>query len=108
MRLDIRVAAAALVSFSASLSAQNLIANPGFDGSLAGWTIVLGSASWSALDCCGNPGSGSASLTAGPGATGPAYVLSDCVAVTPGASYDLVVRAETCTLTRTDRCAPSP
>jgi len=95
VRVSVCVAIAALASVSPPLPAQNLIANPGFDSDLSGWTVILGSASWSPLDCCGNSGSGSASLRAGPGGTGPTYLVSDCITVTPGSSYDLVVRAET-------------
>ncbi len=44
-----------------SLAATNLLTNPSFDGSLAGWTLLSPStASWSTVDAHGNGNSGSA------------------------------------------------
>jgi hypothetical protein len=95
VRTYLCIVAAAFASISTSASAQNLVANPGFDSDLSGWSVILGDGSWSPLDCCGNPASGSASITAGPGPSSGSTLVSDCIGVTPGSSYDLVVQAET-------------
>lgn len=96
MRTIIVVVSAAFAFGATSLPAQNLVTNPGFDSDLDGWSMIHGSASWSADDCCGDANSGSASLPVVVGAM--AMLNSACIGVTPGASYDLVVLAETLAL----------
>lgn len=84
---------AALAGTAPHVHAANLLANSEFDTDLSGWSVLTGNAEWSAEDCCGSPASGSASLPIVD--AGHSIVASDCVAVDPGAAYDLVLFAET-------------
>jgi len=93
LRANILVISGAFAFAAMPLPAQNLVTNPGFDANLDDWSMILGSASWSSDDCCGNANSGSASLAVIVGGT--VMMNSACIGVTPGASYDLVVLAET-------------
>jgi len=70
-------------------AAGNLLANPGFDGSLAGWNNWFGGmASYSAADAGANAGSGSALISnTGLSNGGVQVVLSQCVDVAPTTDY---------------------
>jgi hypothetical protein len=86
------VSAFLLAGWTASASAQNLLVNPNFDSSLAGWqtTSVPGStASWDGTrDADGSPTSGSAKgVWSAPTVTGLVPVVSQCIEVTPGMTY---------------------
>jgi len=72
-----------------SFAASNLLTNPGFDSSLAGWTVLYDRpASWSSLDAAGMAGSGSAVLVdTGPGYNGITGMLAQCVTVLPSTLY---------------------
>jgi hypothetical protein len=96
MRALIPVISLAFAFAAMPLPAQNLVTNPGFDTDLDGWSLILGSAAWSSDDCCDDANSGSASFPLGP--YGMGMLNSACIDVTPGASYDLVVLAETLAL----------
>lgn len=67
----------------------NLLANPGFDADLAGWTVQFDRpAEWDVEDRLAAPGSGSARLGHGePSNGGYANVLSQCVPVTAHGPY---------------------
>lgn len=83
---------ASLILAAASAPAQNLIINSDFDHNLTSWTTNAtdGSAHWDALDAADDAGSGSALLTnIATGGNTVAGPLTQCVPVTPGASYDL-------------------
>ncbi len=74
-------------------AAQNILANPGFTASLAGWTVESGvSAGWSPLDIAGSAVSGSALVTNSSGVDGFSGGLAQCVAVVPGVGYAFRVR----------------
>lgn len=79
-----------IVSLTASgASAQNLLTNSNFDKDLAGWTSSPSSAAtWDPLDVSGSPTSGSARIVGSSGGQGS---LSQCVTVTTGLTYALVV-----------------
>jgi len=71
-------------------AAPNLIANPSFDDSLAGWTVLTAyTATWSPVDASGNVNSGSARVVneQNPGAGNIPLVLGQCVRVTPSTEY---------------------
>jgi hypothetical protein len=81
-----------LAGWAASASAQNLLVNPNFDTSLAGWqtTSVPGATSaWDGTrDADGSPTSGSAKgIWSSPTFSGLVPVVSQCVEVTPGMTY---------------------
>jgi hypothetical protein len=92
-RMMMGVSVAILLAVVQAASAANLIANSEFDTDLSGWSMQTGVSEWSPEDCCGSPTSGSASLPLID--TASATLVSDCVDVTPGAAYDLVLFAET-------------
>jgi hypothetical protein len=70
-------------------AAGNLLANPGFDGSLAGWDDWFGSpATYSAVDAGSIDGSGSALISnLGVSNGGALTVRSQCVGVAPTTDY---------------------
>ncbi len=71
-------------------AAVNLLANPSFDSSLAGWTVLSDyPASWSPVDAGGNANSGSALIVndMNPSNGFVPLVLAQCVIVTPLAGY---------------------
>jgi hypothetical protein len=83
---------------SAAASAQNLFVNPGFDTGLSGWqpgTLPGETVSWDpTLDAGGSASSGSAKAAfAFNEGGGFQAVVSQCVEVTPGASYVLSGKA---------------
>ncbi len=85
------VAAAAVMELAVvapAAAAPNLLTNPGFDASLAGWQVV-GTASWHAFDASGSPDSGSVLGSFDGAVTGLVPIVSQCVALTPGATYHL-------------------
>jgi hypothetical protein len=73
---------------AAATAPPNLLANPGFDGNLAGWSLSSGtSAVWSPTDAQGRPGTGSAAITTTI-SSGSAQTVYQCVSgIVPGASY---------------------
>jgi len=74
-------------------AAQNLLVNPDFATSLAGWSVEPGvSAEWSPLDIGGSPASGSALVTNSSGAAEFPGGLTQCVALVPGTTYSFHVR----------------
>ena len=76
-----------------SAAAQNILVNPDFATSLAGWTVESGaSADWSPLDIAGSATSGSALVTNASGVAGFSGGLTQCVAVAPGVTYSFRVR----------------
>jgi hypothetical protein len=85
-------------SHAAAISAQNLVVNPNFDAGLSGWqagTQEGETASWdSTMDAGGSTASGSAkgvfAFTVGGGFQ---TVVSQCLELTPGASYALSGKA---------------
>ena len=91
-RLPIAVVALALGTYAMPLqAATNLLANPGFDSSLAGWNNLYGGpASWSSVDANANPASGSALITnnANPSNGGSQMVLSQCIVAAKSTTYD--------------------
>jgi hypothetical protein len=75
---------------SVAFAATDLLDNPGFDGSLAGWDNLYGrTASWSPIDAGGDPGSGSAVVVneSNPRNGATPLVLTQCVSVTPTTEY---------------------
>jgi len=71
------------------VAATNLLVNPGFDMSLAGWDNLYDrTASWAPLDTGGSAGSGSA-LVGNEGLSNGAtpLVLSQCISVSPSTAY---------------------
>ena len=56
LRFPERLAVLCLLAVAAPAAAENLLANPHFDGSLAGWTAAPGAA-WSTADVAGSAGS---------------------------------------------------
>jgi hypothetical protein len=82
-----------LLATSAAI-AENLLHNPGFDTSVAGWNVDVGSSDvvWDSFDHNGKADSGSALVTGLPDDSGPypSYrpaVMKQCVSVLPGHSY---------------------
>ncbi|HSB62689.1 MAG TPA: hypothetical protein VLJ18_00930 [Thermoanaerobaculia bacterium] len=70
---------------SGSAAAQNVLVNPGFATSLAGWTVESGvSAGWSPLDIAGSAASGSALVTNSSDVAGFSGGLTQCVSVVRG------------------------
>lgn len=91
-RFTLFAASAFLLAGWTAASAQNLLVNPNFDTSLAGWQTPFvpgATASWDGTrDADGSPTSGSAKgVWSGPTVTGLVPVVSQCVEVTPGATY---------------------
>ncbi len=73
--------------------AQNVLVNPGFAASLAGWTVEPGvSAAWSPLDIAESGTSGSAIIVNTASTAGFSGGLTQCVAVVPGVTYALRLR----------------
>jgi hypothetical protein len=67
--------------------AQNLLTNPNFNQNISGWTAIpAGTATWDATDIDASPSSGSARVTN----SGSQAQFQQCVAVSPGAKYDLI------------------
>ncbi len=96
MRIARLAAAALLLAGSTALHAdQNLLVNPGFDTSLAGWQVAAtppaSSASWDGTrDADGSPASGAGQGQFHSGAvTGLVPLFSQCVPVTLGKTYRL-------------------
>ena len=84
---------AVFVLGSGSAAAQNILVNPGFATSLAGWTVESGvSAGWAPLDIAGSAASGSALVTNSSSTAGFSGGLTQCVAVVPGVTYAFRVR----------------
>ena len=76
-----------------SAAAQNILVNPGFATSLAGWTVESGvSAGWSPFDIAGSAASGSALVTNSSGVAGFSGGLTQCVVVVPSVTYSFRVR----------------
>ena len=74
---------------AADAQAQNLVQNPGFDGSLSGWTPAPGMIFWDQL--MGNSAPGSAGFfisSASPTGTN-AFVAYQCIPATGGNTYDI-------------------
>src|SRR5262245_5998747 len=71
------------------MAAPNLLANPGFDTDLSGWTNPFSRmVNWSSLDAAGSAASGSAfAVNDIPGNGGTLIVLSQCVAATAFVTY---------------------
>lgn len=92
MRRSLLVAAMTLTFAAGSLFGltgnPNLLANPGFDANLDGWTLWGEHAERARLDANGSPSSGSAMETIGPGASRGINLASQCLPVTSGADYD--------------------
>jgi hypothetical protein len=88
-----RLAVLALLA-AAPLSAQNLLTNPRFDGSLLGWTTeaAVAAVHSTARDYGDNAASGSALISNAQGAADTAGGVSQCVAVTAGIRYHLSTR----------------
>jgi hypothetical protein len=80
--------AALLLLAAGQATAQNLLTNPDFDTSLAGWQVI-GAASWDAtLDADGSPASGSAKgVFDASTVTGLYGIVSQCVPLTIGDAY---------------------
>lgn len=71
-------------------TAQNLFINPGFTSNVDGWSVTAGGAAhWSSDDAASLPGSGSLELENTAAAEGAFVGAFQCVAVVPGATYDL-------------------
>ena len=78
---------------SGSAGAQNILVNPGFASSLAGWTVESGvSASWSPLDIAVSGTSGSALVTNPSSTAGFSGGLTQCVSVVSGVAYSFRLR----------------
>lgn len=93
MRASSSIWLVAFVLGSGPAAAQNILANPGFATSLAGWKVESGvSAGWSQLDIAGSAASGSALVTNSSSLAGFSGGLSQCVPVAPGATYAFRVR----------------
>ena len=87
-------AGAALLVAALPAAAQNLLTNPGFATDYTGWDneTTFITAAWQTVDATGQHGSGSVAITnTQPGLSNG---LSQCVPVTPGASYDFGARVE--------------
>lgn len=92
LRFPERLALLFLLAAATPATAENLLANPHFDGSLAGWTAAPGAA-WSSADVAGSAGSGSASgSNSSPEGDLAVLQVSQCVPVTSGDIYDVGVR----------------
>jgi hypothetical protein len=91
LRFAVPIALALLLAGpAASAAAPNLLANPGFDTGLDGWQTIGGSnVSWDGTkDAGGSPSSGSAKIDwQSPAVTGLQGVVSQCVEVTTGTTY---------------------
>ena len=99
MRSKTRFAALTLVlvSLAATLSGQNLLANPNFHSTVASWEEVqtFETVVWKNVDGNNSPSSGAADLTnsfAQDGTQGGGSI-SQCVSATGGASYDFGAKA---------------
>ena len=75
--------------------AANLLTNPDFDTSLAGWTPSNSNQVWSSLDADGEPTSGSARTVVVSDTMAPfiGTVLRQCVPVNAGEGYEAGIRA---------------
>jgi hypothetical protein len=74
----------------ACVAATNLLGNPGFDTSLAGWDNLDGrTASWTPLDAGAGAGSGSALIgnESNPSFGGTVMVLTQCISAAPSTAY---------------------
>jgi hypothetical protein len=91
-RPSVRLALAAVVWLAAAtpVAAANLLTNPGFDHSLAGWLLFFpDNVEWSPADAAGDGASGSArARNDDPMAATAREPLIQCVPVTAGASYE--------------------
>jgi hypothetical protein len=87
--------AGVLTVVSSSAHAQNLLANPGFDQSLAGWTLFEGNATtqWNAADSNGSTHSGSVRSMLPGGVPQGSFVVFQCVPVSGNGHYDFSVKA---------------
>ena len=65
--------------------AVNLVSNPGFAGSLAGWSAAGNVSFDAANDATGSPGSGSASSAFAASGSSTQLALSQCIVAGPGA-----------------------
>jgi hypothetical protein len=75
-------------------AAQNLLVNPNFDSDVSGWSFTTpGTFTWdSTLDADSNPSSGSGRLENGSTVAFGTSFAAQCVAVTGGSNYDLMVQ----------------
>jgi hypothetical protein len=99
---DVARSASGALAFAAFLlaravpdaAAQNLLVNPGFDGSLAPWVVLDQNVSHSGLDAGSVPGSGSARV-ASSDYTGPAGrdAFAQCVPITARGPYRIGFKA---------------
>lgn len=82
-------AALSLAALAAPVRATDLLANPGFEKDLSGWTVTNSgaiTAKWSSVDAFGVPGSGSVAVT---GDRSGRFAVSQCFALTQGVLYTL-------------------
>jgi hypothetical protein len=86
--------AGVLAMVSSGLHAQNLLANPGFDQSLAGWTGANYDPQRNPADANGSTHSGSLRAMVPGGSPQGGGVVYQCVPVTGGAAYDFSVKAK--------------
>src|SRR6266513_1337607 len=72
----------ALMVMASSVMGANIVSNPSFNGSLAGWLLGTGTTFDATADATGVPGSGSArSATSFAGNT---IAITQCIAAVPG------------------------
>src|SRR5688572_20971942 len=94
MRRSLLFASAGVLAMvSSSLHAQNLLQNPGFDQSLAGWTQQNFDPQPSPADANGSARSGSVRAVVPGGTPQGGGILHQCVPVTGGAQYDFSLKA---------------
>jgi hypothetical protein len=86
--------AGVLAAVSPSVRAQNLLTNPGFDQSLAGWIGGAFGAQRVAADANGSPSSGSLRAVVPGGSPLGGGVVYQCVPVTGGNHYDFSVKTK--------------
>ena len=86
--------AGVLALVSSSVRAQNLLQNPGFDQSLAGWTLENFDPQRVPADANGSTHSGSLRAMVPGGVPQGGGIVAQCVPVTGGAAYDFSVKAK--------------
>ncbi len=94
VRLAVSLVLVALLA-AAPAGAANLLSNPHFATSLAGWEVVSTDVGWSSTDVAGSASSGSVrAVNDAVNGSFSGVVLRQCVPVTAGTSYDVGFQAQ--------------
>ncbi len=84
--------AGVLTVASSTVQAQNLLANPGFDQNLGGWTVGSYSPQWNAADANGSTHSGALRTMVPGGPSQGGWTALQCIAVNGNTQYDFSLK----------------